>query len=105
MSFRTYSVNEIIAYARKYSRYYQNLYKDIPEDASLCELPLIDQGDFWANCDKNGYCVATRPQTDGQIFKSGGTTGDPKYSLYTAEEWQTMCECCGALLDATGYVL
>ncbi|MBQ3109458.1 MAG: phenylacetate--CoA ligase family protein [Clostridia bacterium] len=102
MSIKTYSVEEIIAYARKHSKYYQELYKGIPEDAPLTDLPLINQNDFWANCDKNGYCVATRPQTDGQIFKSGGTTGDPKYSLYTAEEWQTMCECCGALLARGG---
>lgn len=102
MSYKTYSVEEIIAYARKYSPYYQKLYKNIPENASLEELPLIDQGDFWANCDKNGHCVATRPQTDGQIFKSGGTTGNPKYSLYTAEEWQTMCECSGAVLARGG---
>ena len=102
MSYRTYSVDEIIAYARKYSKYYQELYKDILEDASLTDLPLIDQKNFWENCDKNGYCVATRPQTDGQIFKSGGTTGDPKYSLYTAEEWETMCECSGAVLAKGG---
>jgi hypothetical protein len=47
MSYRTYSVDEIIAYARKYSKYYQELYKDIPEDASLTDLPLIDQKNFW----------------------------------------------------------
>lgn len=102
MSFKTYSVNEIISYARKNSNYYAELYKDIPEDASLEELPLVDQDDFWAHCDKNGGTVATRPQTDGQIFKSGGTTGNPKYSLYSAEEWQTMCECSGAVLARGG---
>lgn len=102
MSFKTYTVNEIISYARKNSKYYADLYKNLPENASLEELPLIDQDDFWANCDKNGYCVATRSQEDGQIFKSGGTTGDPKYSLYTAEEWQTMCECSGAVLTKGG---
>lgn len=102
MSIKTYSVEEIIAYTRKNSKYYANLYKDLPENVSLTDLPLIDQDDFWANCDKNGYCVATRPQTDGQIFKSGGTTGDPKYSLYTAEEWETLCECCGAVLARGG---
>ena len=102
MSFKTYTVKEIISYARKNSKYYADLYKDLPENASLEELPLIEQDDFWANCDKKGYCVATRPQEDGQIFKSGGTTGDPKYSLYTAEEWQTMCECSGAVLTKGG---
>lgn len=102
MSFKTYTLNEIIDYARMNSTYYQKLYKDIPENAKLEELPLIDQDDFWQNCDKEGGSVATGKQTDGQIFKSGGTTGSPKYSLYTAEEWQTMCECSGAVLSKGG---
>ena len=102
MSVKIYSVEEIINYARNNSKYYAELYRDIPENAALSDLPLIVQDDFWANCDKYGFCVATREQTDGQIFKSGGTTGNPKYSLYTAEEWQTMCECSGAVLTRGG---
>ncbi len=102
MSFKTYSVEEIIKYARTHSKYYAELYKDIPEDAPLCDLPLINQSDFWQHCDQDGGTVATGTQVDGQIFKSGGTTGDPKYSLYTAEEWATMCECSGAVLAKGG---
>lgn len=102
MSVKVYSLEEIISYARKNSKYYAELYKDLPSNPSLSELPLINQDHFWSNCDKNGYCVATRPHTDGQIFKSGGTTGSPKYSLYTSDEWQTMCECSGAVLPKGG---
>ena len=102
MSVKVYTVDEIISYARDNSKYYQNLYKDVSPDAKLTDLPLIESDDFWSNCDKDGYCVATRPQVDGQIFKSGGTTGNPKYSLYTHEEWQTMCECSGAVLTRGG---
>lgn len=98
MSNKIYSVDEIIAYARKNSGYYAELYKDLPEDAPLEALPFIDQDDFWAHCDKDGGTVITRPHLDGQIFKSGGTTGDPKYSLYSAEEWETLCKCSGAAL-------
>ncbi len=102
MSFKTYSLKEIISYARNNSKYYADLYKDIPENTPLNKLPLIEQNHFWKHCDQNGGDVATRPQTDGQIFKSGGTTGDPKYSLYSAEEWATMCECSGAVLSKGG---
>ena len=102
MSFKTYSVEEIIEYARNNSEYYKELYKDVPKNAKLSDLPLIDQDDFWKYCDKHGGTVATRKHEDGQIFKSGGTTGDPKYSLYSAEEWQTMCECSGAVLQKGG---
>jgi len=102
MSVKTYTLEQIIAYARAHSPYYQELYKDIPMDAPLTDYPLIVQDDFWDHCDKFGGSVATRPQEDGQVFKSGGTTGSPKYSLYTAEEWATMCECSGALLNKGG---
>ena len=102
MSYKNYTVEEIISYARENSEYYKNLYKDLPENVTLNELPLVNQDDFWKNCDKHGGTVATRPQTDGQVFKSGGTTGIPKYSLYSAEEWATMCECSGAVLTKGG---
>lgn len=102
MSIKTYSVDEIIKYARSNSKYYADLYKGIAEDAALYDLPLVNQDDFWKHCDKNGGTVATRKQTDGQVFKSGGTTGDPKYSLYTAEEWETLCEASGAVLIKGG---
>ncbi|MBQ3068735.1 MAG: hypothetical protein IJD01_02170 [Clostridia bacterium] len=102
MSYKTYTIEEIVAYAREHSPYYAALYKDLPADAPFESLPLVDQDDFWTYCDKFGGTVATRRQEDGQIFKSGGTTGDPKYSLYTAEEWETMCECSGAVLAKGG---
>ena len=80
MSYKTYTVEEIISYARKNSNYYKNLYKDLPADVTLKNLPLINQDDFWENFDKYGGSVATRAHEDGKIFKSGGTTGSPKYS-------------------------
>lgn len=102
MSVKIYSLDEIIDYAREHSKYYADLYRDLPKDASLEELPLIDQDDFWAHCDDQGGTVATREQRDGQIFKSGGTTGNPKYSLYSAEEWATLCEYSGFMLTKGG---
>ena len=102
MGKKIYTVEEIIKYARENSKYYQELYKDIPEDATLEELPFIDQDDFWDKCDKDGGSVATRSHVDGQIFKSGGTTGAPKYSLYTAQEWETLCESSGDVLCKGG---
>lgn len=102
MSVKIYAVDEIIDYARKNSKYYADLYRDVPEGAALEQLPLVDQDDFWAHCDKRGGTVATREQCDGQIFKSGGTTGNPKYSLYSAEEWETICEYSGLMLAKGG---
>ena len=102
MSVKIYSLDEIIDDAREHSKYYADLYRDLPKDASWEELPLIEQDDFWAHCDDQGGTVATREQRDGQIFKSGGTTGNPKYSLYSAEEWATLCEYSGFMLTKGG---
>ena len=41
MSIKTYSVDEIIQYTRANSKYYGNLYKHLPSDVTLDELPLI----------------------------------------------------------------
>lgn len=102
MSVKVYSLDEIIDYARNNSKYYADLYRDLPKDAAFEELPLVEQDDFWAHCDEHGGTVATREQKDGQIFKSGGTTGNPKYSLYSAEEWETICEYSGLVLTKGG---
>lgn len=102
MSVKIYSLDEIINYARKHSKYYADLYRDLPKDVSFEDLPLVDQDDFWAHCDEHGGTVATRVQSDGQVFKSGGTTGNPKYSLYSAEEWETICEYSGHMLTKGG---
>ncbi len=102
MAIKIYSAEEIVNYARKHSKYYADLYRDVPEDAPFEALPLVNQDDFWAHCDERGGTVATREQTDGQIFKSGGTTGNPKYSLYSAQEWETICEYSGLMLAKGG---
>lgn len=102
MGVKFYELDQIVDYARKHSKYYADLYRDVPQDAAFEDLPLVDQDDFWAHCDERGGTVATREQRDGQIFKSGGTTGNPKYSLYSAEEWETICEYSGMMLTKGG---
>ena len=102
MSAKLYTVDEIIQYARENSPYYKALYRNLPEKVSLDDLPFLDQDDFWDHCDKDGGTVATGHHVDGQIFKSGGTTGDPKYALYTAEEWDTICQCSANVLTKGG---
>jgi len=87
---QVYPPDYLISYARKHSPYYKNLYAGLGEDPRLEELPLVNQADFWNEAEKGN--ITTGKHMDGQVFKSGGTTGAPKYSLYSAEEWRTMCE-------------
>ena len=97
---RTYPVDYVISYARKHSPYYRKLYAHLGDSPSLRQLPLVDQADFWDAADRGE--INTGEHLDGQIFKSGGTTGSPKHALYTAEEWRTMCEAAGIHMPLGG---
>lgn len=85
---KIYSVNEIIEIARQKSPYYKNLYKDLPAKVMLSDLPVIDSENFWKVNSLENNQLLTDTQTDGIVFKSGGTTGNPKFSFFTLDEWE-----------------
>ena len=79
-----WALKEIIEYAKTHSPYYRELYKGI-DTSELSNLPIVDQTNFW----KSDVLTSTDP--DGIVFKSGGSTGAPKYSYFTNLEWQSFC--------------
>ncbi len=78
----TWAVDEVIKNAANNSPYYKNLYRDC-QDLSLKKLPIVDQALFWKSE------ILTSTSSDGLIFKSGGSTGAPKYSYFTNSEWES----------------
>jgi phenylacetate-CoA ligase len=95
-----YPLDHVISYARKHSPFYQKLYAHLGKNPPLEDLPLINLADFWQAAAEG--LVNTGPHLDGQVFKTGGTTGAPKYALLTAEEWQTACEVAGLYMPMGG---
>ena len=90
-SMKTYPIETIVVQARSLSPYYRELYKDIPEKGwKLKDLPPVVQEEFWEYNSIADNRLLTGEMTDGIIFKSGGTTGKPKFSVYSREEWDTM---------------
>lgn len=88
---KTYPLETIISLARSLSPYYRELYEDIPESGwNIADLPPVDQKAFWEHNTVKDNCLLTGEMNDGIIFKSGGTTGNPKFSVYSKEEWETM---------------
>ena len=85
---KTYEPRYIVEYARENSEYHKELYKDLPQDYKWEDIPLIDSAHYW-NSKLNRL---TGEQLDGHIFKSGGTTGEPKYSVFSHDEWVSFCE-------------
>jgi phenylacetate-CoA ligase len=99
-----FSLEEIVNHARKNSPFYRELYKDIPETGwKISDLPIIDSKKFWeANVSGKGNRVVTDTNSGGFVFKSGGTTGAPKHSIFSRNEWKTMCYAFGKHLEASG---
>lgn len=92
-------LKELVANARKKSPFYQELYKDIPEDFALEDLPPVSKPRLMANFDRvmsDGNITMKRVDEftqnldnigrmiDGKylIFKTSGSTGNPAVVLY-----------------------
>ena len=97
---RVYPVDYLISYARENSAFYKKLYSGLGKNPLLKQLPLIDQTEFWQAADRGE--VTTGPHLNGQVFKSGGTTGSPKHARYSAEEWRTMMEAAAFYMPLSG---
>ncbi|MGW1867643.1 phenylacetate--CoA ligase family protein [Streptomyces mauvecolor] len=95
-------VSDLIRFARDHSPFYADLYADLPPQVDrITDLPVVDQSEFWAANTLHGNRVLTAPLGEAVVFKTGGTTGAPKFSCYTREEWQEFVTAFGTgLVDA-----
>jgi len=88
---KIYPLETIISVARSLSPYYRKLYEDVSESGwKISDLPPVEQDSFWKHNTLENNRLLTGEMTDGIIFKSGGTTGKPKFSVYAREEWETL---------------
>ena len=88
--------NELIKFARKHSPFYRELYKSLNGlDNDISAFPIVDQKKFWKANQDFGKGVLTSKFENGIVFKSGGTSGNPKYSYFTQEEWNDFTKVSG----------
>ncbi len=92
-----HSLEDLVRFARAHSPFYREFLADVPERGfSVTDLPVLDQKAYWeANVVGKGNRVLTGPIADGIVFKSGGTTGNPKFSVFTDQEWESFTETFG----------
>ncbi|MFD9483916.1 phenylacetate--CoA ligase family protein [Streptomyces sp. NPDC059991] len=96
-------LSDLIRFARHNSPFYQDLYASLPPDADrLTDLPVVDQEKFWAANTLDDNRVLTGPLSEATVYKTGGTTGAPKFSVYTRDEWRTFVTAFGQGLVDTG---
>ncbi len=94
---------ELIDFARRNSPFYAELYRDLPERVEhLSQLPLIEQTAFWAANSWPDNRLLTGPLLDGGVYKTGGTTGVPKFSPWTRTEHADSVTAFGAGLVQAG---
>jgi phenylacetate-CoA ligase len=88
---KIYDWKELVLLAQEKSPYYKELYRGIGDlkGLSLSDIPVVDQAEFWSANTTRDSKLLTAPMLDGIVFKSGGTTGQPKFSVFTREEWNT----------------
>lgn len=97
-----YPLSTLVAVARARSPFYRQLYVEVGDNPALTDLPVIDQGAFWKANTIRDNKLLTAPMDDGIVFKSGGTTGSPKFSIFSQSEWRTFTQVFGQGLDAGG---
>ncbi|MFJ2865725.1 phenylacetate--CoA ligase family protein [Kitasatospora sp. NPDC087314] len=94
---------ELIAFARANSPFYAELYRDLPPAVDqLDRLPLVDQAAFWAANTWPDNRVLTGPLSDAGVYRTGGTTGVPKFSPWTRTEHADSVTAFGAGLVRAG---
>ncbi|MCX8110835.1 MAG: hypothetical protein N3D15_06265 [Syntrophorhabdaceae bacterium] len=81
------------------SRYYRELWykvwkkgEDFP---GLQRLPLTEQTGFWNANTPLDNTLLTGSHEHGVVFKSGGTTGAPKFSYFSVDDWRNFCKVFG----------
>lgn len=100
---KTFPLAELVRVARTHSPFYRELYADLaPGPVRLSDLPLIDQTAFWDANSSQENRLLTGPLRDGIVFKSGGTSGKPKFSVFSRDEWISFCEAFGRGMSANG---
>lgn len=102
------SLHSLVTLVREKSPFYRELYKNLPsklpesDNELLAILPVIDSAEFWKANSLQDNTLLTGPMKDGIVFKSGGTTGAPKFSVFSRHEWTHFCRTFGRGLTAGG---
>ncbi|MEU4929683.1 phenylacetate--CoA ligase family protein [Streptomyces yokosukanensis] len=96
-------IAELIRFARHNSPFYRELYADLADHVTcLTDLPVVPQTDFWRANTPRDNRLLTAPLDEAVVFRSGGTTGSPKFSYYTRTEWREFTTAFGAGLVHAG---
>jgi len=80
----------LLEIARARSPFYRDRLQDLPlhDPDVLSAIPVLTQEDLVANSPPESEALLTGPLTAAYLFRSGGTTGAPKFSPFAVTEFQ-----------------
>lgn len=85
-----YTLEALVTHAREHSTFYAEHFRALPTTGwQLRDLPLIQSSAYWRmDHGLQAWPVLTGSIEAAHVFKTGGTTGSGKVSVYTREEWR-----------------
>jgi phenylacetate-CoA ligase len=97
-------LRRLIDEARK-SEFYGKRLEGVAIDtvADLKKIPALTRNEMEANMPPQSQGLATRKSiTGGYVSRSGGSTGEPKFSVYDKHDWEQMIDGAVRLFRAAG---
>ncbi|MBI5209842.1 MAG: hypothetical protein HY927_07720 [Elusimicrobia bacterium] len=81
----------LVAAARR-SAFYGKRLKGLTLEtaADLPRVPVLTRSEMEANMPPQGDGLSTGPWAGGYVSRSGGSTGEPKFSVYDRHDWDAM---------------
>ncbi|MCX6118435.1 MAG: hypothetical protein NT027_12905 [Proteobacteria bacterium] len=91
--------------AAKKSSFYSKKFAGIEIDSAkdLQKLPLLTRGEWTDKMLPASRDLLTKSMQGGFITQSGGSTGEPKYSYFAKDEWESMVLYAGRIFRAMGF--
>lgn len=93
----------LIDHARRAPLYARRLERIEVEGADqLTHLPILTREDMDRGMPPKGEGLATGSYAGGYVSRSGGSTGEPKFSVYDGHDWEHMIDSAVRLFRALG---
>lgn len=85
------------------SSFYRHLFASVDVAAiALADLPVTDPQEYWEANAFDGGTVATDELLDGLVLRTGGSTGEPKVSMWSRDEWRGFADAFARMYARTG---
>lgn len=101
---KTRKLAALLDFARARSDYYRQALPDreLTGARDLVHFPRLDAETLRQNTPPAGQSLLTGSLEGAYIFASGGSTGAPKFSFYSLEEWEEVTDILSAIYQRAG---